>query len=296
MKNTISIPALLDYQLEKSKALSDKNFHLWLSHNRLLYWYASGQKQNQQYHDIHLTGRKILSEFNRTLTEIRSISRGKIRYVIAKYKRPLPYIPSDIDLLVQANQFEMWGKSFRDRGFEVEDHPEFLKSRVAQKTVRKTNRVKIDLTRDFCWQNGKYFSAGFLWNPKSVKNHALGDEAEFGVTLGSIIFKRMHFNLLDYIYLIHLLRQIKTDKLYDQAVKYGWSRSLKATIGFLESIDPVNATFPLLFPPGLVRQIFLEKIKQGGFSLNYFTYYVLATLRYKISNRYLPYHVFWTKI
>ena len=289
-------------KVEKRATVDFFEFLINTSQNRLLYWFSQkfrdifDEKTNAFLKEVYLWGKQKKDELNKTLNLIENISKEKkLEYIIAKQDRTFPYVGSDIDLLVKKEDLNEWLAAFKNADYTAFSHKEFFKEKVRQKTLIRDNYYKIDLTTQFYWQEKFYFDLEFLWNNYHKKNHRLNKEADFLVNFTTIIFKRMSFNLLDYWYLKELIRKDLGWKLIeDQVKKYHWFNAYKKTLAFLSTIDPVNDSFPVMFPSQLYLTIFWEKLKNREFSINYFSYFVLARLRYFLLNkRHLPFHVYW---
>ncbi len=286
---------------EKKVSVLFFDFLINACQNRLLYWFSKNYRNSfdedvdRFLNQISSVGDQKINKLNKTLDLIQSISQeGNLNYIIAKYDRTLPYISSDIDLLIEEEDMDTWATAFRKREFLVTEHKEFLKEKIYQKTVYKKDYYKIDLTVQFCWQNKLYFSPEFFWKDYDYKKHRLSNEADFLVNLATLIFKRMHFNILDYMYLSSLMnKNLNWNQIEDQVRRFRWQELYKKMLDFLRFIDPEKEKFPKLFPLTLCFTIFKENLSNREFSINSFLYFALSRLRYYINGEYLPYHVYW---
>lgn len=290
------VPDWVYSQITKKQHQSHRAFLLWLSHNRLLYWYSClPNAKSGKWIRYRKIGEVYQKKFNQTIGFISKISaKNNLSYIIAKYDRNLPFIASDIDLLIRPEDLSRWVEIFRSSDFHIERHPEFIKSRPFQLTVRHKKYYKIDLTTQFCWQDSQYFSPAFLWYNSRLKRHQLSSEADFLVNLGNIIFKRMYLTILDYLYLINYSKKLNIIRISkEQSSLYNWPESFDRTTEWINRINPATADFPVLFPIWLAGAIFKEKFDHKKFNINYFCYYLLSNARYKLLRSRLPYHVDW---
>lgn len=273
-----------------------------VAQNRMLYWLAIKYSKSK---NIQLPVQKFLQEikkigdlksnqFVETIEIIKKIAlRNNLEYIIAKGEREYQYINSDIDLLIKEKDMQTWLNGFLDNKYEIKNHHVFMAVHNDQYNLVREGYYKVDITTQFNWEETNYFDNEFLWNGSN--NHKLNIESNLITNMGSIIFKRMSINLIDYYYLKNInSKDINWDKIKYQAKKYNWEKSLNKFLNFFENIDPSKDEFPALFNFSLYSEIFKEKIKNRTFSINYFAYFILARSRYYLLNKkHLPFHVYW---
>jgi hypothetical protein len=278
------------------------SFFIKLAQNRLLFWFL--KKYQGQYdgevgrfmEDGYQLGCTINRETEKTMDVISSIHESTgLDYIIAKGDRDIPYINCDIDLLVKENDYSTWLMKFKENHFSIEGHKTFMCEHDDQNIVRKQGHKKVDITVNFDWQDGTYFDQSFLWDGFDGKSHRQRYEANMLVNIGSVLFKRMSLNLIDYLYFKDRIKNLIPNKeVNNQTTKFNWSNSFEQFLQFINSIDPEKDPFPILFPARLVKDIFMEKLFHKSISLNYWSYFTLARIRYYLLNkRYVPFHVFW---
>lgn len=278
------------------------SFFISLAQNRLLFWFL--QKHKGQYdgeigrfmEDGYQLGCNINRETEKTIEAIASIHDATgLDYILAKGDRDFPYINCDVDLLVKDKDYSTWLDNFKENHFLIEGHKTFLCEHDDQNIVRKQGHKKVDITVNFDWQDGTYFDHSFLWDEFDRKNHRQRHEANMLVNIGSVLFKRMSLNMIDYLYFKDRIENLENlEEIHGQTTKYNWSNSLRQFLQFIDSIDPEKDCFPILFPASLVKDIFIEKLAHKSISLNYWTYFTLARIRYYLLNKkHVPFHVFW---
>jgi len=278
------------------------SFFMTLAQNRLLFWFISQYKDRytglvKEFMDAgHQIGLRLFTENEKTLDSISSIHKSSgLEYILAKGGRDFPYLNCDVDLLVKSNDYALWLDQFRRNDFSIEKHKTFMREHDDQNIIRKPGHRKVDITVNFDWQDGSYFDADFLWAGYDAKTNQQNDEADLMVNIGSVLFKRMSLNLIDYLYFkdrFHILKNNQT--IRTQIEKYCWNKSFDHFLRFMDAVNPNRHSFPVLLPPMLVKTIFSEKLAHRSVSLNYWTYFVLARARYYLLNKmYLPFHVFW---
>ncbi len=273
-------------EYERIYTLSDKQY---LVNNRLLY-YAS--LHNDRFQAERLVGDALLKKDKKTKDAIGDIARKfKLRYAIAKQNDRMPVIHSDIDLVIRENDADRWIELFKREGFSVRGHDEFLKKRQWQYTVERDGYTKIDLTIRFGWQNRQYFDDAFIW--ERAANGRLDKTADFAVTIGAILFKRLYITYAEYLSIKPLLTRKNHDEIRRQAQKFGWTDCFDVFWEYASGLSDVS-DFPALLGICSVGRIMREQLRNGAFSLNYYLYFVLSRLRYAIDRRHLPYMVDWS--
>ena len=288
--------------LSKPYKVNACSFFLTLAQNRLLFWFFGkykgcfkGEVERFINYGFQI-GNNLNGENEKTMEAISSIHESTgLDYIIAKGDRDFPYINCDVDLLVKEKDYFSWLKKFKESHFVVEDHKTFLCKHEEQNIVRKHGRRKVDITTNFDWQDSTYFDTFFLWDGFNKKNHRQRDEANMMVNIGSVLFKRMSLNLIDYLYFKDRMNLLKiSNEIENQTMKFNWSNSYEQFLQFFNSIDPEKDPFPILFPTTLLKAIFLEKLSHKSISINYWTYFTLARIRYFLFNKkHVPFHVFW---
>jgi hypothetical protein len=301
--NSLFLYQLASGQRRRKKTEVDAaDFLINSCQNRLLYWFSlkKRKKFNQKVHklieDIALAGEKEKRKLRQTIKLIDKISKeNNLDYILAKLDRTLPYISCDLDLLVFEKDVDSWLDVLKNEGYRVRSHKTFLRGHAEHKSLTRAGFYKIDLTTQFDWQKKIYFDLNFLWSGYDKKTHRMGKEADFLVNLATIIFKRMSFNLLDYLYLKKLENQgLNWRVIRDQVGRHRWSKAYQKAFSLYSSLNPEVDDFPKPFPLKIYLAIFREKVKNKEFSLNFFVYISLARLRhYFFRKKYLPYHVFW---
>ena len=241
-------------------------------------------------------GDKRKKMFNKTLKEIEKIAtKNSLKYAIAKKDRTVDYISSDIDLVVkQGKDFDKWVKAFENNGWSVEDHMEFFGNKVYQRTVEKNGFYKIDLTNQFCWHGNLYFDVKFLWRNFNSADHKLSKEADFLINFATVVFKKYHFSLLDFLYLKKLSKQnLNWQQIENQTIKFKWHKTYKLIFKYFKKLNEQKMQFPKVFSIFMILRIFWQTLLNNRFSLNAFAYFVFARIRYILLPLYLPGHVWW---
>jgi hypothetical protein len=273
---------------------------LGLTNNRLLYAATTSRilLKNDRLKlllgDAKSVGDVLERKYNHTVELIEQIAKQhSLDFALAKTLRPYPYISSDIDMVISQEQKNEWIRLLENGNWIIFGHEEFLKKRLWQLTAMHPKYTKIDITIRFGWQDKQYFDDSFIL--EGAKNGLLSEISDFAVNIGATAFKRMYVTYLDYLYYRrYIYSEEYLGPVRQQSQKYGWSEAFGNVSQFIASLSD-NDMYPVLFPRSVWQVIFTEKIRQGNFSLNYFSYFCLSRLRYSLDRTRLPYLVYWYK-
>lgn len=213
-------------------------------------------------------------KLNQTIKDLEIASKqGKFKYLITRYN-PKQKNVDDLDVLVNEKDFEKVVGELEKLGYVASSHDHALGGRVkgAQVNLNKTNRIKIDLHKDFTWRAKRYIDLELVWSQKDLVD-------EFLVFI-NVIFEKAYIDREDYEYIWGKKNRVFENKEFEhQAKKYGWL----ATFIAFKSWKPNIKSLPVFLPLSLIFTSYLEK-----FHLISFLYFIFFRFRYLIW-RILPY-------
>lgn len=229
-----------------------------------------------------------------TLTDLNTaLEKNKIRFLLTRFNT---VSVSDLDILVNSKDFNSVIPLMRNLGYEIQSHDHALGGREngSQVNLIKSQRVQIDLHKDFTWRKAKYVDLDVLWDEsvyKSVEGVNVRQpkiEKDLFLILINIIFEKTYITRTDWQLLSKILPNIFDQEEFDkQATKYHWEK----TWGYFKSwaLKSHKARFPIFLPTKLIFYSYWEKlIGDRHIDLRSLLYYVFFRARYLLLQK-LPY-------
>ncbi len=307
------------------------------SHNRMLYFLvtklslnpADNAKQRLKNAVVE-KGDLELKKLQNTLCFCKEVLSGsKIKFLVVRTDKFIPFITYDVDLYVEGHYFKSTQEAFRKNGCRIFSHDHSLGGRKpnCQVNIRRENLLQIDLHENFTWMKTYHIDPTILKESVTSKKIAgiecpvPSAEVEFILNLSSVIYEKFYITLLDFyclrqaLLLAHDLSIIKK-----QIDRFGWRNAFLYAIGLITIINKVVfpegenpflrfeelfdrklkadtgiRTLPYFFPTCKVLGIFGEKLtKKMHFAPTALAYYFFTKTRYYGTGRgRIPYYDHW---
>ena len=151
-------------------------------------------------------------------------------YLVIKTYKVYPYLPSDVDILV--DDFNQAVKDLMYAGMNVAYYFE----KFGEAVFRKSGYTQVHLHKNISWHNSKFMDSQFAWRePKEVvltgvKIRIPSNEVELLTHIAHINFELLYITLSDLVYLSKLMHQVDWSIMLHQVRRYGWSNTFKRTI------------------------------------------------------------------
>lgn len=225
----------------------------------------------------------IYEKESMTKSVVQTISDLKgVQFVLTRFN-PKVLLPDDLDILVRSEDFEKCILILNNLGYQSSSHDKALGGRVPgmQVNLVKSQRIKIDLHKNFTWRKKYYLNIEKIW-ASSIDNHVDPIWDAFLVVI-NILFEKTYIMPSEFDLLSSKWSDIVSSlEFTEQATKYGWAKSFALFKEWM-SQHLSNRRFPLFLPIKLVLVSFIEKP-----DLVSFAYYCFFRIRYSI-NAQLPY-------
>lgn len=296
----------------------DNNMLKLAINNRVLYYLSTTKKLS----DIVLEGDKWIDRLRETIKLTDKVLGVKIKYLITRTYKYIPYVTFDIDLFINSEDFNKTIALFKEDGCQISSHDGSLGGRIPgkQKNIKKDNLLTIDLHRDFTWQKRRFLDIELLFSEtrkrdiSGVKCTIPSAEVEFLLCMSDITHERFNITLLDIIWIEGLSKEIKDwNLIFNQVSKYGWRIVFNETSKIINAmtkeiydkivipdvgVSNINTSLPMFLPIHICWMSYIENLmKNKQFPLTSFAYMHYTRFRYFLSNKNkMPYYDDWVKV
>lgn len=245
------------------------------SRNRLLYAFSNklldrvpeGSERARALSSIVLKGRTMITRYKYALRTICNLlTEADLSFLIVKTVKSYPYVPSDLDVLVQPHDFQrvlnvlgscdyisrsdedLYGESkatlvFHNSATEGSDHWG-RKPWLRWDSEKCLNITKVDLHSSLTWQGASRISSNFAWDsPRMVKMFEMklpvpNIETEILCGVASMLFDHRCIRLLDFLTLIDNIEKYKIhwNSIFREARRNFWELELRFFLGLVSRL------------------------------------------------------------